>query len=76
VIVFLGIPSIRADITFLESLTLKSFGENDPRKFADGVALRIANALGVRYLALGSGAVFKRGEGKGGKDDAKHTKDE
>jgi 1-acyl-sn-glycerol-3-phosphate acyltransferase len=60
IIVFLGIPSIRIDITFLESSTIKQNEDRDPRKFADAVALRIANFLGVRYLTLSSRAIFKK----------------
>jgi hypothetical protein len=58
-IIFLGIPSITVDVTLLEPMSLKSHGENDPRKFADAVSLRMASELGVRILSLSSSAIFK-----------------
>jgi 1-acyl-sn-glycerol-3-phosphate acyltransferase len=57
-IVFLGIPSMKVDITFLEPVSIKSQEDLDPRKFADFVALKMANSLGCRYLSLGSRAIF------------------
>jgi 1-acyl-sn-glycerol-3-phosphate acyltransferase len=63
-VVFLGIPSIRIDITFLESSTIKQIEDQSPRQFADFIALKIANALGCRYLSLSSRALFKPEEKK------------
>jgi hypothetical protein len=51
---FLGIPSITLDVEFFEPMSIKSF-EDDPRKFADAVSLKIANHLGVRLLGRSSG---------------------
>jgi len=56
---FLCIPGISAEITFLEPMTIKSHGDNDPRKFADAVELRIGNTLGVRVLSLGTRVLYK-----------------
>ena len=56
---FLSIPFITVDITFLQSMNIKTDGDNDPRKFADNVSLRIANTLGVRLLSLGSSSIYK-----------------
>jgi 1-acyl-sn-glycerol-3-phosphate acyltransferase len=58
-LVFLGIPSISLDLSLLEPMSLKTHGENDPRKFADAVSLRMANELGVRLLNLSSSAIFR-----------------
>ncbi|OHT02143.1 Acyltransferase family protein [Tritrichomonas foetus] len=59
-IVFLGIPSITIDITLMPSMSIKTDGENDPRKFADATSLRIANDLGVRLLSLSSNSIYKK----------------
>ncbi|KAH0791024.1 Acyltransferase family protein [Histomonas meleagridis] len=63
-IVFLGIPSITIDIKLMDSVSLKTEGHNDPRAFADKVALMIANDLGVPLLSLSSNALFKKTETK------------
>lgn len=62
ILAFLSIPFITLDVTFLEPMNIKADGENDPRKFADAVSLRIANTLGVRLLSLGSSAIYKKKE--------------
>lgn len=56
--VFLGIPGIKVDITFLEPMSIKTVQDESPRLFADEVGLRIANELGVRYLSLSSNSIF------------------
>ncbi|OHT13025.1 Acyltransferase family protein [Tritrichomonas foetus] len=58
--VFLGIPAIKIDITFLESMSIKSVGLDNPRAFADDVSLRIANELGVKLISLSSNSIFKK----------------
>jgi 1-acyl-sn-glycerol-3-phosphate acyltransferase len=62
-IVFLGIPSIRIDVNFLEGATIKSY-DQDPRKFADATSLKIANFLGVRLIARSSSEIFQRNDEK------------
>jgi 1-acyl-sn-glycerol-3-phosphate acyltransferase len=62
ILAFLSIPFITLDFTFLEPMNIKSDGENDPRKFADNVSLRIANTLGVRLLSLGTSVIYKKKE--------------
>jgi len=57
-IVLLGIPFVTADITFFESATIKTHGENDPRKFADAIQLRIANHLGVLAIDKTNRSLF------------------
>jgi 1-acyl-sn-glycerol-3-phosphate acyltransferase len=59
-IVFLGIPSITVDVEFLDAVSIKEF-DGDPKKFALGVSLKIANFLGVRLLDRSSSEVFARG---------------
>jgi 1-acyl-sn-glycerol-3-phosphate acyltransferase len=62
-IVFLGIPSITIDVEFLDAVSIKAF-EGDPKKFAQGVSLNIANHLGVRLLNRSSRDLFAREEKK------------
>ena len=57
-LVFLGIPSIKADLTFMEPISLKSEGKNDPRTFADAAQLRIANFLCVKAIDQSNSALF------------------
>ncbi|KAK8858075.1 Lysophosphatidylcholine acyltransferase 2 [Tritrichomonas musculus] len=59
-LVFLGIPGMKIDITFLDSMSIKTSDNEieDPRVFADDCALRIANELGVRYISLSSSSIF------------------
>ena len=64
-IAFLGIPSLKIDITFLEPMSIKAYGDDDPaRKFADAVSLRIANQLGVNLINLSSNSIYKKEEQK------------
>ena len=57
--VFLGIPFVTVDVTFFEPMSIKSHGENDPKKFADIVQLRIANFLGVRAIDKTNRSLFE-----------------
>lgn len=59
-LVFLGIPGMKVDVTFLEPISIKNIKDQNPRTFADEVSLRIGNALGVRVLSLSSSALFKK----------------
>jgi 1-acyl-sn-glycerol-3-phosphate acyltransferase len=62
-LVFLGIPSIRGDVSWRDVVSFKTVaadGVAGPRQFADSVALTMANALGTRLIDLGSDAVFKQ----------------
>lgn len=59
ILAFLSIPGITLDIHLLPSMDIKSDGQNDPTKFADSVALRIANEVGVRYFSLSSSKLYK-----------------
>jgi 1-acyl-sn-glycerol-3-phosphate acyltransferase len=61
IVVFLGIPSISLDVNFMEAMSIKSF-DDDPRKFADAVSLKIANHLGVRLLNRSSSELYRRTE--------------
>ena len=61
-LVFLGIPGITVDITFLESVSIKQMENHDPRVFADHVALKIGNTLGVKVISLTTSAIFKNNE--------------
>jgi 1-acyl-sn-glycerol-3-phosphate acyltransferase len=57
---FLSIPAITVDVTFLETVSMKrQDDENDPRKFADSVALIIGNFLGIRVVDQTSSAIYK-----------------
>jgi hypothetical protein len=53
-----NIPWLTVDVDFLEARTL---GPQGPRKFADEVALRIAEFLGVPILDITSHALFRPG---------------
>ena len=59
-IVFLGIPFMKVDVTFLEPISIKNIKDQNPRTFADEVSLRIGNELGVRVLSLTSSSLFKK----------------
>jgi hypothetical protein len=61
-LVFLGIPFITVEVTFIESMTIKNIEGQDPRRFADIAGLKIANGLGVRMLGSTSSALFKKKE--------------
>jgi 1-acyl-sn-glycerol-3-phosphate acyltransferase len=58
-LVFLGIPFITAEVTFLEPFSLKEAQGATPRDLADKVGLAIANHLGVRMIDLSSSAIYK-----------------
>jgi 1-acyl-sn-glycerol-3-phosphate acyltransferase len=57
-LIFFGIPSIKVDMTFMEPMSLKTDGKDDPRTFADATQLRIANFLGVKAIDQSNSAIF------------------
>jgi 1-acyl-sn-glycerol-3-phosphate acyltransferase len=61
-LIFLGLPSIKVDITFMDSMSLKTDGQEDSRKFADAAQLRIANFLGVMAIDQTNKALFNEEE--------------
>lgn len=74
-LIFLGIPSIKADLTFMETMSLKTDGKEDPRTFANAAQLRIANFLGVKAIDQSNSAIFNEQDKEKAKHEAEKEKD-
>lgn len=57
---FFCIPGITVKIDFLDTMSLKTDGDGNPRQLADEAALKIGNYLGVRVLNLSTSSLFKK----------------
>lgn len=59
---FFGIPAITADVYYLDTISLKTEGNNEPRQLADIAGLKIANYLGVKMIDKTNKVLFEKKE--------------